>query len=177
MSEPTCVICRKAVKHGVICAWDFARLEQTLDRAEDLAPVLESGHRGRHGETVRASTAPGIPISVAVMDAKTALSDALHGAVRGIAPGMPRLAVLDAISFVRAHRGRVRSSWIAPTLLLELEPAVAQAARAIDTPRGRMSVPGRCRECGPSMLHLAGGGLVCDRCGESHTVGEVRRAS
>lgn len=177
MSRSVCVICRKEVQQGVICAWDFARLEETLDRAEDLTPVLESGQRGRHGETVHASTAPGIPISIAVMDAKTALGEALHGAVRGIAPRMPRLAVLDAISFIRAHRGRVRPSWIAPTLLLELEPAVAQAARAIDTPRGRISVPGRCRECGPSMLHPVGGMLACDRCGERMTVGEVRRAS
>lgn len=175
-AKGTCQVCYKTVKRGVICDWDYARLETAMDRAVDLHEDLESGHRRRHGETVGRSTTSPMPISVAVMDARTALSDALHGAVRGLLPGVPRLVVPDAVRLLQAHGKRVRESWVAPALLLELEPAVAQAARALDKPRGRMSVPGRCRECGPSMLHLAQGSLVCDRCGETHSIADIRRS-
>lgn len=171
-----CQVCYKTVQRGVICDWDYARLETAMDRAVDLYPDLISGHRRRHGESVRSSTDAAMPISVAVMDARTAVSEALHGAVSGLCRGVPRLVVPDAVRLLQGHGKRLRVSWVAPVLLLELEPAVAQASRAIDKPRGRMTIPGRCRECGPSMLHPVGGMLACDRCGEKHSVGEVRRA-
>ncbi|MDN5687090.1 MAG: hypothetical protein L0G94_10525 [Brachybacterium sp.] len=158
---------------GAICRRDWERLLALLDRARDIAPVLAQG-AAKSGETVVRSTTIPLPISVPVMEAKTALSDALAGALRVICPDLPRLVSVDAVRLLRAHQARLQQSYAAPVLLAELEPAVAQAVQAVDKPRGRMTIPGPCRECGPSMLHPVGGMLACDRCGERHTVGEIR---
>lgn len=175
MSVPRCGICSAPSMTGPLCKTHCERLDVLLDRADDIAPVLATG-AAKGGESVVRSTTITMPISVPVMDAKTALSDALAGAVRVICPGVPRLVVRDAVALLRAHQKRLRGSYAAPVLLAELEPAVAQAVTAVDKPRGRMTIPGPCRECGPSMLHPVGGMLACDRCDERHTVGEVRRA-
>lgn len=168
---------------GAVCRRDWARLLELLDRVPDVAESLAMG-AARGGESVVRSTTAALPISVPVMDAKTALSDALAAALRVICPGMPRLASVDAVALLQAHArpageklGALHRSYAAPVLLAELEPAIAQAVQAVDIPRGRMSIPGPCRDCGPSMLHPVGGMLACDRCGERHTVGEVRNAA
>lgn len=175
MSLARCGICNAPSMTGPICASHWARLLDLMDRARALAPVLEQGP-ARGGERVARSTTSPMPISVPVMDARTALGDALAAAQRAICPGVPRLVVRDAVGLLRVHGGRLRGSYAAPVLLADLEPAVATAVAAVDIPRGRMSIPGPCRECGPSMLHPVGGLLACDRCGERMTVGEVRRA-
>lgn len=170
-----CGVCHAPTLTGAICATHWGRLTSTMDRARDVAPMLDAGP-ARAGEVVRRLTTRPLPISVPVMEARAALSEALAAAVRELCPGVPRLVIPDAVRLLRAHEARLRGSWVAPVLLVELEPAVAAAVRAVDRPRGRMSVPGRCRECGPSMLHPVGGLLECDRCSARHTVGEVRRA-
>lgn len=175
MSVPRCGICNAPSMTGPLCRDHLARLEDLLGRAVDIAPVLATG-AAKGGESVVRSTTVTMPISVPVMDAKTALSDALAGALRVICPGVPRLVVRDAVALLRAHRKRLQGSYAAPVLLAELEPAVAQAVQAVDKPRGRMTIPGPCRECGPSMLHPVGGMLACDRCGEQHSIGDIRRA-
>lgn len=183
MSVGRCGICGAPTMTGAICRRDWARLLELLDRAADIAPVLDTG-AAKGGEAVVRSTTVTMPISVPVMDAKTALGDALAGALRVICPGVPRLAPVDAVALLWAHAmpagkklGALHRSYAAPVLLAELEPAIAQAVQAVDIPRGRMSIPGVCRDCGPSMLHPVGGMLACDRCGERMTIGEVRRAA
>jgi hypothetical protein len=176
MSLARCGICNAPSMAGPICARHWARLEDVMARAVDIAPVLATG-AAKGGESVTRSTTVTMPISVPVMDAKRALGDVLYAAQAVICPGVPRLVVRDAVGLLRAHRARLRQSWAAPVLLADLEPAVAQAVQAVDKPRGRMSIPGRCRECGPSMLHLAQGALVCDRCGSQMTISEVRGAA
>lgn len=181
MSVPRCGICSAPTMVGSICKAHWDRLAGTaettglLARAAEIAPVLDTG-AAKGGESVTRSTTITMPISVPVMEAKTALMDALAGALRVVCPGVPRLVVRDAVALLWAHRARLRGSYAAPVLLLELEPAVAQAVSAVDKPQGRMTIPGPCRECGPSMLHPVGGMLACDRCGETHTVGEIRKA-
>lgn len=173
MSIARCGICNAPSMTGPICNTHWGRLVEVMDRAVDIAPVLATG-AAKGGEQVVRSTTITMPISVPVMDAKTALGDALSAAIRVVCPGVPRLVVRDAVALLRVHERRLRGSYAAPVLLADLEPAVAQAVQAVDTPRGRMTIPGPCRECGPSMLHPVGGMLACDRCGEKHTVGEIR---
>ena len=175
MSLARCGICNAPSMTGPICVSHWSRLLELMDRAMSLAPVLEDGP-ARGGERVIRSTTSPMPVSVPVMDAKRALGGALAAAQRVICPGVPRLVIRDAVRLLRAHSKRLRGSYAAPVLLADLEPAVAQAVHAVDIPRGRMTIPGRCRECGPSMLHPVQGMLACDRCGERMTVGEVRRA-
>lgn len=176
MSVPRCGICSAPSMTGPLCRDHLARLEELLDRAPDVAASLAGGAaRGPESDGSRSTTAP-LPISVPVMEAKTALGDALAAAVRVVCPGVPRLVVRDAVALLRAHSGRLRASFAAPVLLVDLEAAISQGVRAVDKPRGRMSVPGRCRECGPSMLHLVGGLLECDRCEARMSIGEVRAA-
>lgn len=183
MSVGRCGYCGAPTMTGAICRRDWARLLELLDRAADIAPVLDTG-AAKGGEAVGRSTTPALPISIPVLDAKTALGDALAAAIRVICPGVPRLAPVDAAVLLRAHArpvgdklGALHRSYAAPVLLVELEPAISQAVQAVDIPRGRMSIPGRCRECGPSMLHPVGGMLACDRCDERMTIGEVRHAA
>ncbi len=176
MSLARCGICNAPSITGPICRDHWGRLLDVMDRARSLAPVLEQGAAKGGEQVVRSTTSP-MPISVPVMDAKRSLGDALVAAQRVICPEVPRLVVCDAVALLRAHSARLRGSYAAPVLLADLEPAVAQAVQAVDIPRGRMTIPGPCRECGPSMLHPVGGMLACDRCGERHTVGEVRRAA
>lgn len=159
-----------------ICRRDWASLEALLDRVPDVAESLAMG-AARGGESVVRSTTSGMPISIPVMDARAVLGGALAAALRVICPGVPRLVSVDAVRLLRAHAVRLRGSYAAPVLLAELEPAIAQAVQAVDIPRGRMSIPGPCRDCGPSMLHPVGGMLACDRCGERMTVREVRNAA
>lgn len=181
MSVPRCGICSAPTMVGSICRTHWDRLAGTaettglLARAAEIAPVLETG-AAKGGESVTRSTTITMPISVPVMEAKTALSDALADALRVVCPGVPRLVVRDAVALLRVHRKRLQGSYAAPVLLLELEPAVAQAVAAVDKPRGRMTIPGPCRECGPSMLHPVGGMLACDRCDARMSIGDVRRA-
>lgn len=182
MSLARCGICNAPSMAGPICREHWTRLLAVLDRAIDIAPVLDTG-AAKGGESVVRSTTITMPISVPVMEARKVLGDALTAAQAVILPGVPRLSPVSAAGLLRAHARPVKvgmpalqRSWVAPVLLAELEPAVAQAVQAVDIPRGRMAIPGPCRECGPSMLHPAGGMLACDRCGEKHTVGEVRRA-
>lgn len=176
MSVPRCGICNAPSMTGPLCRDHIGRLEDLLDRAPEVAASLAGGAaRGPESGGSRSTTAP-LPISVPVMEAKRALGDALYGAQRVICPGVPRLVVRDAVALLRAHSRRLRASYAAPVLLVDLEAAVGQGVRAVDKPRGRMSVPGRCRECGPSMLHLVGGLLECDRCSERMSIGEVRAA-
>lgn len=175
MSLARCGICNAPSMAGPICRDHWGRLLELMDRARSLAPVLELGAAKGGEQVVRSTTSP-MPISVPVMDAKRALGDALSDAQRVICPGVPRLVVRDAVALLHAHEGRLRGSYAAPVLLAELEPAVAQAAQAVDIPRGRMTIPGPCRECGPSMLHPVDGMLACDRCGERHSIGDIRRA-
>lgn len=178
MSVSRCGLCNAPTLTGSICRTHWARLagaEGLLERAAELGPTLDQGP-ARSGEKVRRSTTSPMPISVPVMDARTALGDALAAAQRVICPGVPRLVIRDAVRLLRAHAKRLQQSYAAPVLLAELEPAVAQAVTAVDKPRGRMSIPGPCRECGPSMLHPASGMLACDRCGERMTISDVRRA-
>lgn len=176
MSLARCGICNAPSMTGPLCRDHLARLEELLDRAADVAASLAGGAaRGPESGGSR-STTVGLPISVPVMEAKAALGDALHGAQRVICPGVPRLVVRDAVALLRAHSRRLHGSYAAPVLLVDLEAAISRGVRAVDKPRGRMSVPGRCRECGPSMLHLVGGLLECDRCSERMSIGEVRAA-
>lgn len=175
MSVGRCGICGAPTLTGAVCRTHWARLEDLLDRAPDVAASLAGGAaRGPESDGSRSTTAP-LPISVPVMEAKKALSDALAAAIRVLCPGVPRLVVRDATALLRAHSGRLRASFAAPVLLVDLEAAISQGVRAVDKPRGRMSVPGRCRECGPSMLHLVGGLLECDRCEARMRIREVRR--
>ena len=182
MSLARCGICNAPSMAGPICKTHWARLAGApgapglLARAAELGPVLEQGAAKGGEQVIRSTTSP-MPISVSVMDARTALGEALAAAQRVICPGVPRLVIRDAVRLLRAHSKRLRGSYAAPVLLAELEPAIAQAVQAVDIPRGRMTIPGPCRECGPSMLHPAGGMLACDRCGEKHTVGEIRKAA
>lgn len=173
MSVPRCGICSAPSMHGPICRAHWDRLEQLLDRAPDVAASLAGGAARGQSNGPR-STTVGLPISIPVMEAKAALGDALAAALRVICPGVPRLVVRDATALLQAHGARLRGSYAAPVLLAELEPAIAQGVQAVDKPRGRMSIPGPCRACGPSMLHPVGGMLACDRCGEKYTVGEIR---
>ncbi|UVY83828.1 hypothetical protein NLU66_16700 [Brachybacterium sp. NBEC-018] len=176
MSVGRCGYCGAPTMTGAICPTHWARLVAVLDRAASIAPVLEQG-AAKGGESVVRSTTVGLPISLPVMDARTALTGALAGALRMICPGVPRLVVRDAVRLLRAHEAALRGSWVAPALLVELDAAVAAAVAAVDTPRGRQSVPGECRQCGPSSFdHVGGMRLRCWRCGEQHSVGEVRRA-
>jgi hypothetical protein len=144
---------------GPICRDHWGRLVDVMSRAADLAPVLEQGAAKGGEQVVRSTTSP-MPISVPVMDARAALGEALAAAQRVICPGVPRLVIRDAVRLLRAHEARLRGSYAAPVLLADLEPAVAQAVAAVDIPRGRMTIPGPCRECGPSMLHPVGGMLA-----------------
>lgn len=175
MSLARCGICNAPSMAGPICRDHWGRLVDVMGRAAALAPVLEQGAAKGGEQVVRSTTSP-MPISVPVMDARTALGEALVAAQRVICPGVPRLMIRDAVRLLRAHSKRLRGSYAAPVLLADLEPAVAQAVQAVDIPRGRMAIPGPCRECGPSMLHPVQGMLACDRCGEKHTVGEIRKA-
>lgn len=171
--------CRWPTMTGVICQNHWHHLTGTHDtpgllaRAVELADTLDLGP-ARGGEKVRRSTTVPMPVSVPVMDARAALSDALADAQRVICPGVPRLVIRDAVRLLWAHRARLRQSYVAPLLLEDLEVATRRAVQAVDTPRGRMSVPGRCRDCGPGMMHPVQGVLACDRCGVHHSVGEVR---
>lgn len=173
MSVPRCGICNAPSMTGPLCRDHLGRLEDLLDRAPDVAASLAGGAARGQADGPR-STTVGLPISVPVMEAKAALGDALHAAQRVICPGVPRLVVRDAVALLRAHGKRLQGSYAAPVLLVDLEAAISQGVQAVDKPRGRMSVPGRCRECGPSMLHLVGGVLECDRCAERMTIREVR---
>ena len=173
MGVGRCGICGAPTLTGAICQGHWGRLVDVMGRAAQIYPDLTHGGR-RHGEITRRSTAVPLPISVPVMEARTALSDAVVAAVGVICPGVPRLVTPDGLRLLWAHRARLRGSYAAPVLLADLEPAVAQAVAAIDIPRGRMSVPGRCRDCGPGMMHPVQGVLACDRCGVHHSVGEVR---
>lgn len=175
MSVGRCGICGAPTLTGAVCRAHWARLEELLDRAPDVAASLARGAARGQVDGPR-STTVALPISVPVMEAKEALGDALAAAIRVVCPGVPRLVVRDAVALLRAHKRRLQGSYAAPVLLVDLEAAISQGVRAVDTPRGRMSVPGRCRECGPSMLHLVGGLLECDRCSERMTIGEVRAA-
>ena len=175
MSVGRCGICGAPTLTGAVCRAHWARLEELLDRAPDVAASLARGAARGQVDGPR-STTVALPISVPVMEAKTALGDALAAAIRVVCPGVPRLVVRDAVALLRAHRRRLRGSYAAPVLLVDLEAAISQGVRAVDKPRGRMSVPGRCRECGPSMLHLVGGLLECDRCEARMSIGEVRAA-
>lgn len=175
MSVPRCGICDAPSMTGPLCRDHLARLEELLDRAPDVAASLARGAARGQVDGPR-STTVALPISVPVMEAKEALGDALAAAIRVVCPGVPRLVVRDAVALLRAHRRRLQGSYAAPVLLVDLEAAISQGVRAVDKPRGRMSVPGRCRECGPSMLHLVGGLLECDRCSERMSIGEVRAA-
>lgn len=176
MSAPRCGICNAPSMTGPLCRDHIGRLDDLLDRAPDVAASLAMGAARSESDGPRSTTMP-LPISVPVMEAKKALSDALAAAIRALWPEMPRLVVRDAVALLRTHSARLRGSYAAPVLLLDLDAAVAQGVQAVDKPRGRMSVPGRCRECGPSMLHLAQGSLVCDRCSEKMTIAEVRGAA
>ena len=175
MSVGRCGICGAPTLTGAVCRAHWARLEELLDRAPDVAASLARGAARGQVDGPR-STTVALPISVPVMEAKEALGDALAAAIRVVCPGVPRLVVRDAVALLRAHRRRLRGSYAAPVLLVDLEAAISQGVRAVDKPRGRMSVPGRCRECGPSMLHLVGGLLECDRCEARMSIGEVRAA-
>lgn len=176
MSVPRCGICNAPSMTGPLCRDHLARLEDLLDRAPDVAESLAGGAaRGPESDGSRSTTVP-LPISVPVMEAKAALSDALATAIRVVCPGVPRLVVRDATALLRVHSKRLQGSYAAPVLLVDLEAAISQGVQAVDKPRGRMSVPGKCRECGPSMLHLVGGLLECDRCEVRMSIGEVRAA-
>ena len=175
MSVGRCGICGAPTLTGAVCRAHWARLEELLDRAPDVAASLARGAARGQVDGPR-STTVALPISVPVMEAKTALGDALAAAIRVVCPGVPRLVVRDAVALLRAHKRRLQGSYAAPVLLVDLEAAISQGVQAVDKPRGRMSVPGKCRECGPSMLHLVGGLLECDRCSERMSIGEVRAA-
>ena len=175
MSVPRCGSCDAPSMTGPLCRDHLERLEELLDRAPEVAAALDGGAARAPADGPRSTPVP-LPISVPVMEAKTALGDALAAAIRVVCPGVPRLVVRDATALLRAHSRRLRASYAAPVLLVDLEAAISQAVRAVDKPRGRMSVPGRCRECGPSMLHLVGGLLECDRCEARMSIGEVRAA-
>ena len=175
MSVGRCGICGAPTLTGAVCAMHWSRLEELLDRAPDVAASLDGG-AARVPVNGPRSTTVSLPISIPVMEAKEALGAALAAAIRVVCPGVPRLVVRDAVALLRAHRRRLQGSYAAPVLLVDLEAAISQGVRAVDKPRGRMSVPGRCRECGPSMLHLVGGLLECDRCGARMSIGEVRAA-
>lgn len=175
MSVPRCGICNAPSMTGPLCSDHLARLEDLLDRAPDVAASLAGGAARGQADGPR-STTVGLPISVPVMEAKTALGDALAAAIRVVCPGVPRLVVRDAVALLHAHNKRLQGSYAAPVLLVDLEAAISQGVQAVDKPRGRMSIPGPCRECGPSMLHPVGGMLACDRCGAQHSIGDIRRA-
>lgn len=178
MSISRCEIrgCRRPTMTGVICATHWKDMPALLDRAVEVHADLDGGP-AKGGEQVARSTTSPMPVSIPVMDARTALGDALAAALAVICPGVPRLVPVDAVRLLRAHEKRLHGSYAAPLLMEDLTAAIRAAVQAVDIPRGRMSIPGRCRECGPSMLHPVGGMLACDRCDERMTIGEVRHAA
>lgn len=178
MSVPRCGFCGAPTMAGAICKAHWGSLVQLLNRCRgldgDLAHAI--GKQGRHGESVSASTAPGIPINPAAIDAEAALAGSLRSAVAVLFPGMVALSLDGAAAMLRGHLGRLRVSWCAPVLLGEIEAAVPRAVAVTDTPRGRVTVRVPCPRCGGGPLMPRHGALECVACGEAMTVGEVRRA-
>src|SRR5699024_12145872 len=124
MSVGRCGICGAPTLTGAVCRAHWARLEELLDRAPDVAASLARGAARGQVDGPR-STTVALPISVPVMEAKTALGDALAAAIRVVCPGVPRLVGRDAVALLRAHSSRVRGSYAAPVLLVELVDGIS----------------------------------------------------
>lgn len=167
-------LCRADAPIGVICVPHWDRVTLALHRAGEIIPVLDRGP-ARAGEKVRGSTVPGLPVSLPIMAARDALDAAVRPVLDVVLPGARPRGLGAVVRALEASSAVLRASWVAPELLERLEPAVTEAWRVVDIPRGRLMVPAPCPGCGGSPLHQAGWLLVCDRCGRQSSVGEVRR--
>lgn len=172
-----CGVCNGPTMTGAICNPHWKELDDLLAQCAGLDDDLDAavGKRLRFGERVRRSTAQGLLVSPAAVEAKTVLEQVLRGAGRVLGLSVGDSSVGETASVLRAS-GRLRGSWVAPALLGELAPAVAGVLRVVDRPRGRLVVRVPCPRCWGGPLIPVGGTLQCRSCREFVSVGEVRSA-
>ncbi|UQN29457.1 hypothetical protein [Brachybacterium kimchii] len=188
MSAPRCGYCGAPTMNGTLCLKGkngdprcWPRLLDLLGRCDGLEADLESaiGKRGRYGEQVRGTTAPGLPINPAAVEVRGELYTALADALRGL--GTPRLPVtIDGTARALLDtQDALRRSYRAPVLLGDLEALVHRAVAITDIPKGTPGVRAMiCPACHRrQFLRSVGGTLECTRCGERSTVEAVRHAS
>lgn len=178
MSAPRCGYCSAPTLNGTLCRDDWGRLRDLLHRCDGIDADLASavGRRGRHGEVVSRSSAPGLPINVDAADARRDLIDTLNGALGALFGPFPRLTAGSAAALLLTHSRRVLGSHVGPSLLGDLGDAVPRAVAMTDKPRGRMTVSVPCPRCGEGPLRPLMGALECTSCRERMSIGEVRGA-
>lgn len=83
-----CGYCWAPAPAEQLCTKDWEELQSLLRRCDGIDGDLASavGRRGRHGETVSRSTAPGLPINMDAVDARLDLTGALQRAVAALLP-------------------------------------------------------------------------------------------
>ncbi|GAA1327487.1 hypothetical protein GCM10009592_14380 [Brachybacterium rhamnosum] len=164
---------------AALCRRDAEQLLVLIRRCIGMDGDLEAAvaRRGRHGETVARSTAPGLPVNFDAADARRELGGALNDAVGRLLGAFPRLTVSGAAVLLSGHERALRGSWAAPVLLGDLTPLVPRAVAHTDKPRGRLTVNVKCPRCGAGPLRPVGGTLECTSCRERMSVAEVRHAA
>lgn len=177
MSLGRCGLCAAPTLTGSICGTHWERLVDVLQSCLGLAGDLDAAARKeiRVGERVARSTVPALPVNLDAVEARRAITGALAVAVRAVLGPFPVLRFEDAVRLLNAHYGRLRASWAAPVLLVDLEAAVRHA-RAVLQPRGRLTVSVPCPACAGGPLRPVGGSLECMACEVRSSIGEVRRA-
>lgn len=179
MSVGRCGICAAPTLTGAICATHWDELTRVLVSCMGLGGDLDAAARKQlrvgERERVTGTATPGLPVNLDAVEARRALVACLSDAVRAVLGPFPALQFEDAVRLLNAHAERLRGSWAAPVLLVELGAAVRQA-RAVLQPRGRVSVSVPCPACGAVPLRPVGGALECAGCGVRSSIGEVRRA-
>ncbi|MFE5777109.1 hypothetical protein [Brachybacterium sp. NPDC056505] len=185
MSAPRCGYCGAPTMNGALCkgiqapgCWE--KLVDLLGRCDGLEADLESaiGKRGRYGEQVRGTTAPGLPINPAAVEVRGELYTALGDALRGLGASRLPVTIDGTARALLDTQDALRRSYRAPVLLGDLEALVHRAVAITDIPKGTPGVRAICPACERrQFLRSVGGALECTRCGERSTVEAVRHAS
>ena len=180
MSAPRCGYCGAPTLNGSLCKRDWGRLRELLLRCDGMEGDLgaAAAKQGRHGEEVRGSTAPGVPVNFAAVGARRALYTALSDALGRIGATAGAGTVDSAAAAILTRSRAVLASFAGPALLGDLETAVPRAVETTDKPRRRPGVNTRCPRCGQlSFLPVVMGSLECSCCRERMSIAEVRDAA